>query len=271
MEKTTTILRYSFNRALAASALLLAPFLVSAQIPGYLGKRLMVGYSNNFFLSTVDPTASSYDLGMNTTHSLNVEYTIKNRTNICASFQMFRTGIAVNTGFIEYRTTSSGSTTVKTYTYYPIPDAPMVMKTKCLALGFKFFKRGSFAPLGKYRKLEAVLMFSNISYQPLTFRYIQGNKTGRASLGSGNYSYKEFAVTYTLGRQRILFDRLVVDYGVQFGFMPLGALSITDYSGTVNITNYPGAMESVLREESNMRLFRYELFNIHLGLGFLAL
>jgi hypothetical protein len=245
-----------------------------SQVPGFMGRRLTLGYSNNFFLAGVGPTASSYDVGINTTHSFNAEYTIKNRTNLCASFQMFKTGVITNRTFYEdVYSSSSGSYNYMSYRYNPSPDLPMVLNAKCVALGFKFFSSGALAPVGKYKKLELVIMFCNLSYDRDGFTDNDATGSSYNSLGTGNYSFKSFALTYTIGRQRIIGSRIVLDYGMQFGFLPnvVPAYILSD-GESVNISAYNGpALERAFRQDSNIRLFRYELFNFHIGIGLLAL
>lgn len=242
-----------------------------SQVPGYMGKRLAIGYSNNFFLAGVGPTASSYDVGLNSTHSFNLEYTIKNRTNLCGSFQIFKTGLAMNRTFYGNNYNPSfGTYDSHYYTYAPNPAIPMELKSKCVAVGLKFFQRGYLAPVGKYRKFELVIMFSNLSYGDDSFIYVDGGSLAYASLGTGEYAFKEFALMYTLGRQRILFNRVVLDYGMQFGFMPAVLPSVLLSDG--NSVYYNSiSFETALRQDVNFRLFRHQLCNFHLGLSFLAI
>ena len=65
---------------------------MQAQPPGYMGKRFTVGYSASFFPSLLGPQANGYNAGMNLTHSFDLDYTIRNRTNLCFSYQLLRTG-----------------------------------------------------------------------------------------------------------------------------------------------------------------------------------
>lgn len=247
-----------------------------SQVAGYMGKRLTLGYSNNFFISGIGPSAGSYDVGLNTTHSFNLEYTIKNRTNLCLSYQMFNTGVTTNHTFVESSADLYGNTSTTEYTYDPDPNVPMDLHSKNICVGFKFFVSGAQAPVGKYKKLELVVMLCDLTYADKSFTGLDYNSgyggysnAVKKSLGTGSYSYKSFALTYTVGKQRVLFNCLVLDYGVQFGFVPAGAFatlnSESDYS------NSALTVSDVFRQEMNKRLLRYQLFNFHLGLGFLAL
>lgn len=250
------------------SVLIFLQGIAFAQVPGYMGKRLTIGYSNNFFLAGIGPT-KTYDIGLNTTHSFNLEYTIKNRTNFCLSYQMFKTGVDVDHEFYEEYEDTYGVYNSISYTYNPIPNVPLQLKSNNVSIGFKFFASGTLAPVGKYKKLELLLLFSNLTYKPNSFEGYDNQAEGlkRKSIGTGNYSYSTFALTYTMGRQRVLLNRLVLDYGVQFGFTPAGVVAVLTSDEDFNRSTNP---EDIFRQETNKRLFRYELFNLHLGLGFLA-
>ncbi|MCW3072403.1 MAG: hypothetical protein JWO44_2293 [Bacteroidetes bacterium] len=244
----------------------------SSQVAGYMGKRLMIGYANNFFPAITGPTASSYDIGVNTTHCFNLEYTAWKKTNLCLSYQVFKTGLNMNYVFTEYGD-NNGSTYTASYRYLPKPDVPMNISAKNIGIGLKFFSSGCLAPVGRYKKFELLLLFSNLSYADNSFQYSRDygysvDQPKMASVGTGAYSYKTFALNFSMGRQRVLFDRLVLDYGMQVGFLPAG------FFGTLNSElefSSANSAEIVFRQETNQRLFRYQLFNLHIGLGFLAL
>jgi hypothetical protein len=239
-----------------------------AQAPGYMGKKLTLGYSNNFFVSPFGPTAAADDAGFNTTHCFNAEYTIKSKTNLCFSFQTFETGVRMNQEF--HSTTYISSTgEYQEITSSYVPTLPMQLRTYSGGIGFKFFTSGSLAPVGKYKKLELLIMFSNLTYDRNGFRYYDPNtsKTVKTSIGTGDYNFKTFALTYTIGRQRVFFNTIVLDYGMQVGVVPVGLLAtLNGAEDFVQLNGY----EDVFRSDTNQRLFRYQLFNLHLGLGFLA-
>jgi hypothetical protein len=240
----------------------------NAQVVGYMGKRLIIGYSNNFSIAGVGPTAESYDPGFNTTHCFNLEYIIKNRTNFCLSYQMLKTGVEIPYDFyVQTYNSAYGYSEGVSYTY--AGSAPMQVSTKNFGIGFKFFPQGTLSPIGKYRKLELLLLFSDFTYPRNSFDYYNSTDytMKKGSVGTGDYSFKTFAITYTMGHQRVLFNRIVFDYGIQFGFLPAGAFGyLTDGEFTTG-----GSYESVFRQETNQRLFRHQMFSFHLGLGLLAI
>lgn len=248
-----------------------------SQTPGYLGKHFTVGYSANLFPAIIGPTSKS-DIGLNLTHCINLEYTIRNRTNLCFSFQHFKTGADFNYHTDEVILDQNSSYQNVTYKYYPTSALPSELSSNNLSIGLKFFHAGTLAPVGKYRKFELVFFSTKLLYEPSAFEaeyydtYYYNTTTYKLqkTFGTGEYDFKSFALTYTIGRQRVLFDCLVIDYGFQLGVHPAGLYSfaagdLVDSGSTALLT--PEEYSKVI---TNQRLFRYESFNFHIGLGFLA-
>lgn len=244
-------------------ALFISSF-IAAQTPGYMGRHCMIGYSNNFFVSALGANTKSTEVGINSTHCFNFEYVIKNRTNFCLSFQTLKTGLEPDESY-DYSNYGNAE-------YDPKPYVPMQVRSTNIALGFKFFRKGTFAPVGKYRKIEMMLLLSKLNYEKNSFTYYDYNSSStiRTSLGKGEYNFSSFAIAYTFGRQRVLFDRLVLDYGIQVAVFP-GIVLNTLGDGLFELGSSTGnIMEYDLQRSTSMRLFTHQLFNFHIGLGFLA-
>ncbi len=243
-----------------------------AQIPGYMGKRFSVGYSNYFFPAVIGPklnaTSKSDGMGFNTTHCFNLEYTIKARTNFCISYQLQNLGIKTNRYY--YQTINDGfSTATVTYEYAPKPYSNMKLKTNSIGLGFKFYSKGTLAPVGKYKKIELLLLFSNLTYPKNSFYTDYYSQPTYTSIGNGNYNFSTFAITYTMGKSRVLFDKIVLDYGLRIGALPAGFIAFLNYDGNF-FTDAPNSYEKMFRQDSNMRLLRQQVINAHIGISFLA-
>lgn len=248
----------------------------TAQVPGYMGKRLSIGYSNYFMLSAYGPTANASSpeigtIGLNTVHSFNLEYSIKNRTNVCLSVQSGKTGMNPPEESAQYY---DGTSNYNYYTYHyaPRPYKPMQISSLNVGLGVKFFQSGSLAPIGKYRKLELLLLFNHLTYKRDGFTYYDYNNQQYRNLqvGKGDYRYKTFAITYTIGRSRVLFDRLVLDGGIRFGLMPAAIFNFLNDGEIFFDAIGSTSTEATFKHQVNNRLFRAQTFNFHLGLSFLA-
>lgn len=244
-----------------------------AQVSGYMGKRFSIGYSNYFLPSILGPkvngTSASDKIGINTTHCVNLDYIIKERTSFCLSLQTQKLGVNnVRYYNVEY-VDPFGTNNYGSYQYNPKPFRFMQLKTYSVGLGFKFFASGSLAPIGKYKKVELLLLFSNLTYPKNAFEDTGLNDPyTRTNIGTGDYSFSTFALTYTMGRSRVLFDRIVLDYGLRFGATPAGFFAFLNSDGDFSSNNL--TPEKTFRQDTNMRLFRQQLVNLHIGISFLA-
>jgi hypothetical protein len=251
-----------------------------AQVPGYMGKRFSIGYSNYFMLSAWGPTANAESsepaLGINTTHCLNLEYTIKRRTNFCFSLQTGKTGM--DPGILEKIEYDglNGYSTVANYTYGTNPYQPMQIRSVNIGFGFKFFQQGSLAPIGKYKKIEALWMVNHLTYKTTAFTSYYGSSAQTGAIGTGDYVFNNIALTYTMGRSRVLFDKMVLDCGIRLGVLPSPVLNVVfsdilEFGSSSSSSYYsPTYYEDVFKTQVNYRLFRSQLFNVHIGLSFLA-
>ncbi len=249
----------------------------NAQISGYMGKRTVISYSNYFMFGLRGPGPADSgpkdepSFTMNNAHCLNFEYAIKQRKMLCLSGQYIRTGIAYDRG--GHASTLYGSS----YREYPYPDGvgyggsflkPALLTSFNIGLGLKFFKSGLLAPVGRYGKLEVLLLFENVKYDYKNFKKkVDSNPYNDTpyTLGTGEYKYKNIALVYTIGKQRILYDKIVLDYGIRFAWSP--SLNIISLTG--GLDDSPN-IETYYRREANLRIARQQLINFHIGIGFLA-
>lgn len=249
-----------------------------SQVSGYMGKRLSLSYSNYFSPSLLGRSANSttdFSLGLNTTHCGNLEYVIKKRTNFCIGIQFSKLGTikeSYNYTF-TYVDPWGNSSYLQSGTAYYLPSnrLPMQLKMTNIAVGFKFFRSGYIAPVGKYNKLEFVLFMSDLTYESKSFYSSPSRRPEdkiSTSMGSGHYEFKSFAVAFTFGRQRILFDRLILDTGIRFAVSPNMFVNymVTDFFGD----EYDKTIEEQIKFNTNTRIFTSQVFNFHIGLGFLA-
>jgi len=255
-------------------------FLSNAQVPGYMGKRAVIGYSNYFMLGFKGPgpnnSASADDASftLNNAHCLNFDYAYKQRKMVCLSAQYIRTGLAYDKGIQNdydlWDFASSGTSSYSTVEY-PYPgetkyvgsfSKPALLTSVNMGIGVKMFKNGFIAPTGRYRKLEVVLLFEKLKYDSQNFSTVDDTLK---VLGKGEYSYKNIAFAYTMGKQRILNDKFVLDFGIRFAYTP--AMNIITIAAGDEFANN---VESYFRRASNLRMARQQLVNFHLGIGFLA-
>lgn len=248
----------------------------SSQIAGYMGKRAVLSYSNYFMVGLVGPGPNNAgymdeaSLSLNNVHCLNFEYVYKQRKVVCLSGQYLRTGVAYDRGGHD------GFINGASYRDYPYPGGakyggnyskPALLTSTNISLGVKSFKSGCIAPVGKYNKLEMILLFEKIKYDNTNFmKSVTSDPVDDTlfTLGTGEYNYVNVAIAYTIGREHIINDKIVIDYGIRFGLTPaMNIVSLTSDDSYSTIEMY-------YKRYSNSRIGRQQLFNFHVGIGFLA-
>lgn len=238
-----------------ASFFLVFALASNAQVPGYMGKKLTVAYDADM-LPAFSPTAKSADGGINHTHSLNLEYTIRNRTNFCMSFRYFKTGIS--------------SISLSPNYYSPSDKLPMQLNAYGVGVGMKFFYHGCLAPIGKYVKPEVLLLFNNVKYQNNGFVKFTNSGTQNVTIGTGKWSAMDLGISYQIGRQRVFADKIIFDAGLRLGLMFRGFFTNVASIYVEGIEYNSNSLNGQLDWELKNRVFLHEIFGLHLGLGFLA-
>jgi len=225
------------------------------QIAGYMGKRFTVEYAN-YFSPAISPTAFTYDPpGLNSVHCLNLDYVIKPRTNFCISGQYMRTGIVVQ---------DHNNRIYPQVNYIGSKDKGLNLQSINVGMGFKFFRRGSIAPLGKYVKFELLIFIETLTLDSKEFTQVDGTTNNiNPYRGETIFNFHNAALTFTLGKQRVFFNKLVFDYGLRAGVAPAFILNnmFVDYHRT---------LESQFRSDTQLRILGEQFLNIHIGIGFLA-
>ncbi len=242
-----------------------------------MGKRAVLGYSNYFMpgIKGPGPNRSTYlderSFTINNVHCLNFEYAYKERKQVCLSAQYMRTGVAYDRGAHD------GFLDAASSYEYPFPEGaryggnyskPALLTSFNIAIGMKAFKTGYIAPVGRYYKAEMLFMFEKLRYDNEHFMKPVDDEPQNDTLytlGTGEYSYRNFALTYTIGKQRVLWDKIVFDYGIRLALTP--AMNIVSMA---SIGDHVNSVEIYYRRYSHSRVAHQQFVNIHVGIGFLA-
>jgi hypothetical protein len=254
-----------------------------AQIAGYMGRRFIVGYSANVSPALLSPLANTSVsentganeeflnvAGLNVTHGVNIDYVIKRSTSFCVSGLMMKTGLAYKGDYDipSYLVTLYGSGQIN---YKPSDDRPVQLNVTSLTAGFKF-NRGYLAPLGKYVKLDIAYFRQRVSFDPASFKPI-GSNTKKYAPSTDEYIFHTVGFGLSVGRQRIFFDRLVVDWGYRIGIIPTSFFQLTganaifdEFSSGTDVNG----IDDQMKKKAIFRLQGSQLINAHIGIGFLA-
>ncbi len=214
------------------------------QVPGYMGKRMTIGYSNmlcpNYLSFALDYSVNKAVL----THSFNINYIISKQREICLSAKYFN------------RKINHPSIDPSNY-YSEIPDFEKLSVIE-FSLGFKRFNKSKFAPLGAYSKWEGQFLKCKMNYKEYLGNDEFATTPVLVTKEGGDFNLNGIGVSYSRGRQRVFSDRFVVDYGIR------GTLMVITTSDAKE--NYEKSLSSDVSSTLNLN----PIFNVFIGIGLLA-
>lgn len=232
-----------------------------AQVPGYMGRRLMVTYSVwghpavpelSDILGTNNPHE---DVSLNITQTIALDYIVSKRGALCFGFQYAYLGM----GYDNY--SSSGD-----YVYKGKDPFPARLISRGFSLGYKLFPKARIAPVGTYIKWDVIGFFNTLKYST---EGVSQNVYVTSSGWTGTSGYQRiplakedvsksaggFGAAFSLGRQRVLANRIIIDGGVRFAIAISNEPAVTGYGQQFMVVD---------------RVFYNQLVNLRLGIGFLA-
>jgi hypothetical protein len=156
---------------------------LSAQVPGYLGKRFLLNVNYAAFPAIFQPATvrQTGNIGLNQQIGGELEFVAGRRISVVAGYRYLHMG--EERGVSGYRFNN-------------------------ISAGIKIFGHNSIAPLGTFHKLEfGVAPGSIVNYSSVNQEITKiGNVTGLSFI-------------YTFGFNRILFNRWVISGGMQYGLL----------------------------------------------------
>ncbi len=204
--------------------------------PGYQGKKNLVKYSGLISPAWSNATygAPAQLLNFNLSHNLSISRVLSRRTMLGIKGSYARTSVPYSLTYQGKDLYSGEVSPIKAYSY-------------SVGLEYYIFKKkpGNLAPLGGYVMTECNVMWVAL----YDSKYNQ-------SLGGFN----KINAGLWLGQQKIYFNKLVLDVavGTQLVFISPDAISV--FSDTYDAT---------LKENTETRIFKRNLFNLKIGVGYL--
>lgn len=229
-----------------------------AQVPGYMGKRAWVSVDFNFapalfnmnqnhmatteIISEEGRAKGVNPLAINYRPQLNFEYLVGRDVALGLSYSHVRTGTV--------KEIESISQEVDGMYYDMLKGNSFGLQLK----KFQFHKSASIAPIGYYWTLGlAATKFNTYASKE--------SKVGQFSKDVLNP-----VITLGIGKQKILFDRLIINSGMEFGWSFLPKDLVEEYNGDT-ISPHP---HDISIHHAYSSLFGYYLFNLKLSCGYLA-
>ncbi|MBS1635969.1 MAG: hypothetical protein JST26_08590 [Bacteroidetes bacterium] len=252
-----------------------------AQVPGYMGKRFQAGYGFYFspalFGSTAggktiigyNGNAESGTLAFNTIHEGFLEFTMKKKTIIGASVRYYKTTYDNYNDLYFFPQTSNG-------TYYNgngVGHIPGFFKVTGLSysLYFKLYFRHFTAPWGRYFIVGPTLRTMTTTYDPNSMPVQSTSYNGTTSsyypdLGGSKQSFKSFDIIAGFGRNRVLYDKITLDYGFNINVFALMS-SVLEYEGGNYASDYSAS--EYVRKSTRWRSRGLNRFNAFCKIGYL--
>lgn len=252
-----------------------------AQAPGYLGKKFLVGYGlntspalyganhNNKSIAGADGNSETGNLAFNFIHEGYVEYATTEKWSFGLLTRYYKTIFDNPTTMVE-----NGKEGLS-YTYATRPDGYYNITGLSYCLYFKKYKPGYVAPWGKYRMFGPVFNTAIASYDPnvmtLTaqtdwsnnaYGSITQHDTLITNFGSRKQAYKGFNIMYGFGRSRILYNKVVLDYGCNMYLLSFFSNIALIYKKDITTTTY-------IEKTIGRRVRGINHFNVFLKVGVL--
>lgn len=213
---------------------------------------------------------------VNFRHALSADYTTGRRTAWGGTIQFYRTEASYTGQEIDFDYRDSYGNAYS-YSYYPSSKAVANITGTNLGVYVKRSRKNYIAPHGKYYKLGLTFFNYRARYNEKNFSteyevyeyngwYTSGyHGIHTPELGSGNDSFRSLGLTWGRGKQRIFWDKVVVDTGFEVNYIIGSLLNALDGSETFGFSK-----DDYIRTGAKARIVRHNLINVTVGIGYLA-
>ncbi len=242
---------------------------VNAQVPGYMGKKLSVGYDFHFYLGGVSNKPRKYDsqffskqadFFLNKFHEIHFDYVLTKSYSLGLSYQFFKTGQRYFEGSSNnYFTDNYEATNYLNITGYTIQ----------VSNKFFFFNGGTgLAPIGNYGQLSIGFITAQTRAK-IKGEYFDNSETVQFSKYVTFHNMTIPIISGGFGNQSIILERIILDLGLDFSFVP------SSLEGLIFNNNYYDNYTTKLPElklaenEIQLRLQTFYLSSVKVGIGIL--
>ena len=227
----------------------------SAQAPGYMGRRLTVTAELSFFNALFGPNAN-FNSGIsrfNHREIFDLDYVITRDGSIGFTFELVNTSIAYE-GWNDPKFDSPLITDL------PSTFKHARIKGQTFGLNYKLYRnpsKGGIAPVGGYAKFDIMVARTEV------FPFDKENRVERGRIKE----YYNPLIGITYGRQRILWNSVIIRTGIQIALVPTGVLPY--FTGITSDIEHDDPHKE-LKRVHDARMFSYYAINVNVGIGFLA-
>ncbi len=238
-----------------------------AQVPGYMGKKVVAGYGFYFNPGFSNIAMGYSDSPLNTQHEFFLEYTTGKKFMVGASARLYRYTYN-NTELVDANGPSNSSTFNQVDQN---PSGSYQIKGRNFSLYGKLFKSNYLAPWGRYFIFGLSVIKYETDYDSGDMRVlVKETKYGTVTnsyytdFGPTTEFYSTADVFFGNGKSRIFSNRIVFDYGYTVGIVSMAHmfLNALDFGETL----YP---QDYIKSTSASRVAALNRFNFYFKLGYL--
>lgn len=238
---------------------LTSALLVSAQVPGYMGKKLSVGINASTFFHFTEYSEGLTEMLTSPRFSYKSElaltYTVARRVSIGGSFYY---------GSQKYETPGGGGIFFNHYGgTYTTKDDYIRCRLMIFEFNTKIFRRNFLAPIGPYHQIGVgVVRYSAVSPGDTLALYYDNNSSSVAAVVDTDDKYSCFKLSYHIGYAAPVFKNCFFNFAFGYNFFRAGD------SIKVRRAVEPG---NFVLGTLNRDLRRYNNFEFKIGFSWLVL
>jgi len=231
---------------------------LSAQAPGYLGKRFFVKpeFSSMFALSnpTADYVGSADPFALNVRYGLQLGYALSRRSALTVEASYMKTGMVMSAYTPSIQNNSSSD----------VHDLLYSLGGPEIGISLQTYNplRGSIAPMGFFTAWRLRMAFLNGIVQEDRITYANGDASAGTRPLDINPSYNQLTLGVELGQNIVVADRLVLSISAEANIPPFNLSS--------DNSNYDsGDGQSVFDYVAADRMRWHSWFMVKIGAGYL--
>lgn len=260
------------QKAVSAILLVFISAGIKAQVPGYMGKKCVVGYG-----MYANPALAAYLVGygkspLNFMNEVYIEAAVAKKIALGAALRFYKTSYG-NTRDVDV-TDGIHSSSFSQYNSHP--SGSTAIKGRDLYFYAKFFKRSYVAPWGRYFILGVAINNYTVKYNPDNMKvyvergtyYTNTERYFFSDFGAQTQKFHSADLMLGSGKSRVFANRIVIDYGYNINLLGLTLTVLDAPDDAISEDNTTYASEYI-KTTSAARIRGINRFNLHFKIGYL--
>ena len=260
-----------------------------AQSPGYLGKKFVAGYGFNFspalfgsdasgnsIIGRSSGHATTGEFAFNVLHEGFVEYAVAKRFMMGFSAKFYKTTYDNSRTLSVTVSQKDQYGQIQSVSSYGSPEGIYYIKAQNYALYGKLFYSKYIAPWGRYMMFGVNVKTYTCSYNPNemkinfnSYNYNSQSFTPYSNFGPQNQRFTKFDLLFGLGKTRIIYNRVTLDYGFNLNVIAVLSTVFDAVFETDGVFSVKTTSQNYMELTSPSRLRGVNRFNVFFKVGIL--